>query len=77
MQIPFLTRHRKVFGDLETWIVWGNIALSHQYHLAKAAEKNLITSEPITLTKLLFKCCRCENYTRNKCFIYSRYFKNT
>ena len=48
MQIPFLTRHRKVFGDLETWIVWGNIALSHQYHLAKAAERNLITSE-ITL----------------------------
>ena len=48
MQIPFLVRHRKVFGDLETWIVWGNIALSHQYHLAKAAEKNLV-AEPITL----------------------------
>ena len=48
MQIPFLTRHRNVFGDLETWIVWGNIGLSHQYQLAKAAEKNLITS-PITL----------------------------
>ena len=48
MQIPFLTRHRNVFGDLETWIVWGNIALSHQYHLAKAAEKNLISS-PITI----------------------------
>ena len=48
MQIPFLIRHRDVFGDLETWVVWGNIALSHQYHLAKAAEKNLITSE-ITL----------------------------
>ena len=48
MQIPFLVRHRKVFEDLETWIVWGNIALSHQYHLAKAAEKNLVI-EPITL----------------------------
>ena len=48
MQIPFLTRHRNVFRDLETWIVWGNIGLSHQYQLAKAAEKNLITSE-ITL----------------------------
>ena len=48
MQIPFLIRHRDVFGDLETWIVWGNIALSHQYYLAKAAEKNLVTSE-ITL----------------------------
>ena len=48
MQIPFLTRHRVVFGDLETWIVWGNTGLSHQYQLAKAAERNLITSE-ITL----------------------------
>ncbi len=48
MQIPFLTRHRQVFQDLETWIVWGNIALSHQYHLAKAVEKNLIL-EPIKL----------------------------
>ena len=48
MQIPFLTRHRNVFGDLETWIVWGNIALSHQYHLAKAAENNLVSS-PITI----------------------------
>ncbi len=42
MQIPFLIRHRNCFEDLETWIVWGNIALSHQYHLAKAAEKNLV-----------------------------------
>ena len=48
LQIPFLTRHRNVFKDLETWVVWGNIALSHQYHLAKDAENNLITSE-ITL----------------------------
>ena len=48
LQIPFLTRHRNVFQDLETWIVWGNIALSHQYHLAKAAENELI-QEPITI----------------------------
>ena len=46
MQIPFLTRHRSTFSDLETWIVWGNIALSHQYHLARAQNNNLI-SEPI------------------------------
>ncbi len=42
MQIPFLIRHRNTFRDLETWIVWGNIALSHQYHLHKASEKNLL-----------------------------------
>ena len=28
-QIPYLTRHRKNFGDLESWNVWGSIALSH------------------------------------------------
>ena len=43
LQIPFLIRHRNAFQDLETWIVWGNIALSHQYHTAKAAEKNLLS----------------------------------
>ena len=48
LQIPFLTRHRNVFQDLETWIVWGNIALSHQYYLARAAENNLI-EEPVTI----------------------------
>tara|TARA_A100001011_G_scaffold365114_1_gene416476 strand:- start:853 stop:1872 length:1020 start_codon:yes stop_codon:yes gene_type:complete len=42
MQIPFLIRHRNVFGDLETWIVWGNIALSHQYHLSKNEDKELL-----------------------------------
>ena len=46
LQIPFIIRHRTTFQDLETWIVWGNIALSHQYYLSRAAEKNLI-NEPI------------------------------
>ena len=46
LQIPFLIRHRNTFKDLETWIVWGNIALSHQYHLARAAQRNLL-EEPI------------------------------
>ena len=26
-QIPYLTRHRKAFGDLESWNVWGSIAI--------------------------------------------------
>ena len=54
MQIPFLIRHRNTFEDLETWIVWGNIALSHQYHLHKASEKNLIKED-----------IKIENYFRN------------
>ena len=28
-QIPYLTRHRKTFGDLESWNVWACIAISH------------------------------------------------
>ena len=45
LQIPFLTRHRTAFGDLETWIVWGNIALNHQYHLHKIKENSLVKDE--------------------------------
>ena len=41
MQIPFLIRHKNVFGDLESWIVWGNIALTHQYNLAKKIDSDL------------------------------------
>jgi len=26
-QIPYLTRHRSAFGDLESWNVWGSIAI--------------------------------------------------
>ena len=43
LQIPFLVRHRNTFTDLEIWMVWGNIALTHQYHLFKAAKENLLT----------------------------------
>ena len=50
LQIPFLIRHRVLFGDLETWIVWGNIAVSHQYYLSKAAENNLIQDSRIDFT---------------------------
>jgi predicted transcriptional regulator len=42
LQIPFLIRHRNIFQDLETWVVWGNIALNHQDYLRKALEKNVL-----------------------------------
>ena len=35
LQIPFLLRHKANFGDLETWMVWGNVAIHHQKNLAK------------------------------------------
>ena len=42
LQIPFLIRHRNVFQDLETWIVWGNIALNQQAQMNKARDKDLL-----------------------------------
>ena len=42
LQIPFLIRHRNVFQDLETWVVWGNIALNHQDQMRKTKEKDLL-----------------------------------
>ncbi|MDC0473246.1 hypothetical protein OAN27_04705 [Pelagibacteraceae bacterium] len=41
LQIPFLIRHRTNFGDLETWMIWGNVAIHHQKNLAKMHAKNL------------------------------------
>ena len=42
LQIPFLIRHRNVFQDLETWVVWGNIALNQQDQMRKARDKDLL-----------------------------------
>jgi len=47
LQIPFLIRHRNVFQDLETWVVWGNIALNHQDQMRKAREKDLLAENNI------------------------------
>ena len=43
LQIPFLLRHRANFGDLETWMIWGNVAIHHQKNLAKMHEQTLTT----------------------------------
>ena len=43
LQIPFLLRHKANFGDLETWMIWGNVAIHHQKNLAKAREQDLTT----------------------------------
>ena len=45
LQIPFLLRHRKNFGDLETWMIWGNIALQHQKALYKISEESIIADK--------------------------------
>jgi predicted transcriptional regulator len=45
LQLPFLVRHRDVFGDLETFQIWGLIAVNHQSKATKAVMQNII-SEP-------------------------------
>ena len=40
LQFPFLIRHRNIFGDLETWNVWGIIAINSQYTLKKKLDKS-------------------------------------
>ena len=45
LQLPFLVRHRDVFGDLETFQIWGLIAVNHQSKVTKAVMQNII-SEP-------------------------------
>jgi DNA-binding MarR family transcriptional regulator len=38
-QIPYLTRHRKTFGDLESWNVWGSIAIVQAAAFHKEKQK--------------------------------------
>jgi len=50
LQIPYLIRNRNIFKDTETWMVWVNIAINHQYNLSKFEENNLIKKEKIIST---------------------------
>jgi len=45
-QIPYLTRHRSCFADLESWNVWGSIALAQT--AAFNEENQKITREELT-----------------------------
>jgi len=45
-QIPYLTRHRKAFGDLESWNVWGSIAIVQAAGFNE--DLNKITREELT-----------------------------
>ena len=38
-----MLRHKANFGDLETWMIWGNVAIRHQKYLAKVLGQNLTT----------------------------------
>ena len=61
-QIPYLTRHRKAFGDLESWNVWGSIAIvqvsAFTESLEKITREELSTYEDYYISMLKFKCER-------------------
>ena len=41
-QIPYLVRHRTFFGDLESWNVWGSIALVQIRELIEKNQKQIV-----------------------------------
>ena len=40
LQIPFLTRWKTIFGDLETWVIWANIGINHSVNLEKISKNS-------------------------------------
>ena len=40
MQIPFLVRWKKVFGDLESWVVWANVGINQSLNLEKISKNS-------------------------------------
>ena len=61
-QIPYLTRHRKAFGDLESWNVWGSIAIvqAAAFHddCQKVVREKLVSYEDYFFQMLKFKSIR-------------------
>ena len=43
-QIPYLVRHRTYFGDLESWNVWGSIAIIHAKEINDKLKDQVIDS---------------------------------
>ena len=54
LQIPFLTRHRAFFGDLETWNVWGGIGISQFTDYSQSVQKKVI-EDPASYSDLYLK----------------------
>jgi DNA-binding MarR family transcriptional regulator len=61
-QIPYLVRHRKAFGDLESWNVWGSIAIvqaaGFNEDLKKITREELTGYEDYYFSMLKFKPVR-------------------
>ena len=61
-QIPYLIRHRKAFGDLESWNVWGSIGIvqtaAYKEELKKVTRDELTSYNDYYLNMLKFKPTR-------------------
>ncbi|MDC0511208.1 helix-turn-helix domain-containing protein [Pelagibacteraceae bacterium] len=61
-QIPYLTRHRIAFGDLESWNTWGSIAIvqtsAFAQNMEKVTREELTTYEDYYFSMLKYKCER-------------------
>jgi DNA-binding Lrp family transcriptional regulator len=50
-QIPFLTRWKTVFGDLESFVIWGNMGINQNVFLEKSFKENYIKNENLEFKK--------------------------
>ena len=54
LQIPFLIRWKTIFGDLETFVIWGNMGINHNINLEKTnnlkIEKEVYIENIINMT---------------------------
>jgi DNA-binding Lrp family transcriptional regulator len=63
IQIPYLTRWKTVFGDLETWMIWANMGINQSMNLEKIS-KNM--NKKINLTENNEKNLYLNNILRNE-----------
>ena len=63
MQIPFLTRWKIVFGDLESWVIWANIGINQSLNLEKISKNK---NEKINLSKFEIKNPYLTNVQKNE-----------
>ena len=54
-QIPLITRWKKIFGDIETWAIWGNCVYNQNLVLFKSIKENqnILKNEDAYIKRLL------------------------
>ena len=57
LQIPFLIRHRRFFGDLEAWNIWGAIGIAQFIDYSKKIKEKII-DDPRTYEDLYLRLLR-------------------